>query len=415
MVKAKRILFVISIFSSVFLHTTAAQAQGGGAQLSVGDGSGMPGDSGIVIPVRLTSDDGVGVTGLNFDLSFDAGRLNVQNVAIGGAASSASKTLSWSSPSSGRVRVIIFGLNQTAISNGTVANVTFGVNAGAASGATGLALSNATATDQSGSSVSLSLSSGTFTVIAPPSPPTATNSPVPPTSTATSTTAPKTLPSATPTETATLRPSPTRTATNPSAPSNTPQPSQTSAPATATRTATPTATRTSTTSSGLLSTSTPSGSATATRQASESATQTGDSTQATLLFTQGTATPTATSNPGLLAYVDPLEAAVIATSTALAAGADPHQDVNRPSIPDGEPGNPPAVLSQGVAGPASLADNPRLLTIIILVMGAAGLLLLTPLAVHVVRVRIGKRNYSGDKAESPYGSNSKDEMPLWRR
>ena len=130
----KKLIVLLLITLCTFALAGPVQAQSGGASLSIGDGSGQPGDAGISVSVRLNSDAGTEVSGLNFDVTFDSSRLTVQNVSIGGAASSAGKSLSWSVPSAGRVRVIIFGLNQTAISNGTIAAVVFSVNASAASG-----------------------------------------------------------------------------------------------------------------------------------------------------------------------------------------------------------------------------------------------------------------------------------------
>lgn len=150
----------------------SVSAQSDSANLSVGSGSGLPGASGITIPVSLASQGGTEVTGLNFDLNFDANQLTVQNVSAGSAASSANKSVSWASPSSGAVRVIVFGLNQTPIPNGTVATVTFNVKSSTSPGNSALSLSGATATDSDGGGISLSLSGGFFTVLAPPPTPT---------------------------------------------------------------------------------------------------------------------------------------------------------------------------------------------------------------------------------------------------
>ena len=72
---------------------TAAQAPI--ASLSVGSASGLPRTSGVAVPVSLASQGGAAVTGLSFDLTFDATRLSVAGVSLGSAAASAEKSLSW--------------------------------------------------------------------------------------------------------------------------------------------------------------------------------------------------------------------------------------------------------------------------------------------------------------------------------
>jgi len=173
--KAKIIPAILVLI--VFLGSAiGAEAQSPSATLSSGSGSGMAGDTGISIPVTIYSAPGTQVSGLNFDLTFDSSRLSVSSVNIGSAASSAGKSITESYPSAGTVRVLIFGFNQTAIPNGTVATIVFNVNAIASPGTSSLSLSNAAASDPGGAGVTLSLSNGSFTVTAPPP----TSTPVPP-------------------------------------------------------------------------------------------------------------------------------------------------------------------------------------------------------------------------------------------
>jgi hypothetical protein len=125
--------------------------------------------------------------------------------------------------------------------------------------------------------------------------------------------------------------------------------------------------------------------------------------------------PTPTIDASLVAYVDPLEAAVVATSTALAVQAESQANFSPPSSVIGEAESPPTALTQGppeVLG--YLADNTTLLTILIFGSGIAGTLLLTPLAVYLVRGRIQKANPAGSKSRAPSDPRSKDE-PLRRR
>jgi hypothetical protein len=300
------------ILGLVLLLTPAsALAQSSGATLSAGSGSGSPGDTGISVSVSISSDSGVDVAGLNFDLAYSSSALEVANVTIGSAASGADKLISWSSPSSGRIRVIVFGLNQDSIPNGTVARVSLNVKSSASPGSTSLDILNQAATDPEGSSVPLSANDGSFTVLAPPATAVPTNTSVP---TATNTSPP----------TATDEPSPTHTPT--ATPSNTPDPktgpSSTPRPATATSvppTHTPYPTSThqfsstaTATTAYNASTATPTG--TLIPQASGT-----DQTPTTQPLGSATASPEeATATNEALAELDQ---AVIATSTALASSA----------------------------------------------------------------------------------------------
>ncbi len=202
------------------------------ASLSVGSGSGLPGATGVSVPVSLSSQGGAQVAGLNLDLTFDSSRLAVGSVTIGSAASSAGKSLSWTQPAANRIRVIIVGFNQDAIPDGTVAVVNFNVLGGAAPGTSSLTLSSTAASDPTGNPVPVNASNGSFEVLAPP----ATNTP---TATATSTitptdTATATLggPTNTNTPTRTGTPTPTRTLTpTPGGPTSTAGPTKTRTPA----------------------------------------------------------------------------------------------------------------------------------------------------------------------------------------
>jgi hypothetical protein len=135
------------------------------ASLSVGSASGLPRTSDVAVPVSLASQGGAEVAGLSFDLTFDSSRLSVAGVSIGSAAASAGKLLSWNLVSANRIRVIIFGVNQTAIPDSSVAVVSFNVPAGAPAGTSALTLSNTVASDSDGKPVVRDTSNGSFRVL----------------------------------------------------------------------------------------------------------------------------------------------------------------------------------------------------------------------------------------------------------
>jgi hypothetical protein len=221
------------LLSVILLLTIVGDVTAGSptAVISAGSGSGNPGDTNISVPVRLNSQDGAQVAGLDFVLSFDSNRLNVFEITIGSAAKSVGKDIGWSHLSSDRVKVIIFGLNQNAIPNGKVANVIFKVLAGAAPGTSPLTLSNATASDPNGDGIAVRLNNGSFTVLSPPPSITPTTAPSDtPAATSTPTSAHTDTPI--PTFTSTIAPtiSPTPTVTPSIGPSPTGKPSTTPTP-----------------------------------------------------------------------------------------------------------------------------------------------------------------------------------------
>lgn len=375
----KKLFGVLFSACVLFAVTLSAQAQTCGASLSAGSASGIPGDSDIVIPVRLDPDEGIEITGLNFDLTFDTNRLSIQNVTIGSAASSAAKTLSWLSPSSGRIRVIIFGLNQTAIPNGVMAKVTFSVNTGADPGSSSLSLSNATATDQNGVSVPLSLSPGTFTIPAPP----------PPTSTATVTQTPH--PSATMTRTATIQPT------------NTTNPIDTQVVnATATRTPPPTATQAPTFASGSTLQPSPTGITISTENAALS-----NSPTPTLIAgaDQESSATDATQALASIPLDDSLELAVIATSTALAEQEPSTKDANDDAADVDTDTYPGDLLKNQIT---DLLNNSSLMTSLFLGTGIVNALLVPPVAIYLYRNRTTFSKHS-KKARSPHSPGRQDQ------
>src|SRR3970040_726760 len=159
------------VIAALFL-TLASTASAGApsALIDVGNGSGNPGDTGIVVAVSLASDPGANVASLDFDLSFDSSRLAYVSTATGPAASAAVKDAQGNLISPGTIRVIVFGLKTNVIGDGVVAIISFNVLGGAAPGDSSLSLSNTTVSDNSPTPqpVVHGTDDGTFTVIQPP-------------------------------------------------------------------------------------------------------------------------------------------------------------------------------------------------------------------------------------------------------
>ncbi len=132
------------------------------ATITVGDGSGQPGNT-VTLNISLSSSP-QNVVGTDFTLTYDTDMLDFQSMAIGSAASAASKMLSSNEPSDGTVKAVVFGLNTTAIADGVIATITFTVNSNAANGDTAITVSSVNCTDADANSVAATGVNGTVTV-----------------------------------------------------------------------------------------------------------------------------------------------------------------------------------------------------------------------------------------------------------
>ncbi|MCH7588968.1 MAG: S-layer homology domain-containing protein [Chloroflexi bacterium] len=129
--------FALSILFTLFI-VIGARASSGAITLRAGEGIGSPGLEGLVIPIDLTSEVGTDVAALNFNLYFDANQLVITDVSAGSAAVAAGKEVVSSLIDAGTVRVVVYGLNQSTIGDGTIVNIVFNILPNAALGATAL-------------------------------------------------------------------------------------------------------------------------------------------------------------------------------------------------------------------------------------------------------------------------------------
>jgi hypothetical protein len=151
-------------FTVLLLGPGAMAAPTPAARLSAGQVSGEPGQAGLVLAIDLTSDPGVEVAALGFDLHYDPAGLIIQDTTAGQAALAAGKQVASSNPAQGTLRVIVYGLNQNAISDGGVVKVTFDIHSEAPPGVLPLTFSDASAASPGASLVALNTLSGSVTV-----------------------------------------------------------------------------------------------------------------------------------------------------------------------------------------------------------------------------------------------------------
>lgn len=77
----------------------------------------------VAVPIEFAPDTAAGASGLQFDLQFDPAQFEIDSVTAGDAAVQGDKDVMWSEPAAGQLRVLVAGMNQTTIPEGTVVSV----------------------------------------------------------------------------------------------------------------------------------------------------------------------------------------------------------------------------------------------------------------------------------------------------
>lgn len=154
---------------------TQAWATGASATLSVPAVMAPEAGNALSVPVILNVEPGLKVAGLQFDLEFEPEVFDLDvasgaAVKPGSAATAAEKQASYSVLSPGKVRILVFGINQTVLASGEVAVIQFGLTRNNARPTEPLKLQNAILSDLSGSRVPETANDGAvrFSAEAPP-------------------------------------------------------------------------------------------------------------------------------------------------------------------------------------------------------------------------------------------------------
>jgi hypothetical protein len=157
----KNLICYIIVLTFTLLLTSNLNA----ATLTNGSESGSPGNKNISIPINLTSAPGEKVCGFNFDLNFDSTKLSFKEVALGSVATQVGKSLSYSQPNSNTIRVVVVGLNQNVIGDGTALNFTFDILNNAPAGKTELTITKPSLSDPNGKSLAVNVGGGALEVL----------------------------------------------------------------------------------------------------------------------------------------------------------------------------------------------------------------------------------------------------------
>ena len=111
----KKVIFVFGIISLLISINTSYGLAPAALDFSSGV-SGYPGDT-VFLDIALTNNFDF-VAGLNFDVDYDAGILELVDIQIGAAADAAGKSVEYNNIYQGKERCIIYGINQNHIADG---------------------------------------------------------------------------------------------------------------------------------------------------------------------------------------------------------------------------------------------------------------------------------------------------------
>jgi hypothetical protein len=112
------------------------------ASLALGEGTAIPGWVPSYVPVSMVPAGGETIAALQFDVVFDPAAVAYGHVDAGSAATAAGKSVDATLLEPGRLRVVIAGLNLTAIDAGLVAGVYLSLATTAGAGPHMLSLEN---------------------------------------------------------------------------------------------------------------------------------------------------------------------------------------------------------------------------------------------------------------------------------
>jgi uncharacterized protein (TIGR03437 family) len=154
-------LFVtqIALFAAIVLLGGGANAVA--SQLTISNQSGAAGAS-VLVPVAFLSQQSL-VSGIQFDVQYDNTVLNV-GVILGDAAANAGKGFYALNVADNTKRILISGLNQNVIADGTLVSLSINISPGASGGSYQLSLLNAAATNASAQPIAVTTASAALAV-----------------------------------------------------------------------------------------------------------------------------------------------------------------------------------------------------------------------------------------------------------
>ncbi|MCM8813814.1 MAG: Ig-like domain-containing protein, partial [Candidatus Omnitrophica bacterium] len=119
-------------------------------------------DASVAVPLTIASQPQQIATGLNFDVRYDSTKFALSTVTPGSVVAQANKSLLFSTPSVGVVRVVVFGLNQTTLADGELAIIALNILAGAPIQQETLTIENYYASDAMAQNITIQATNGSI-------------------------------------------------------------------------------------------------------------------------------------------------------------------------------------------------------------------------------------------------------------
>lgn len=156
-----------AVSSLLLASATSVAAQQ--STLSLGSGSATPGGS-VALNLTLSDSGGAAPVALQWTMTYPAASITGVTVAAGPSASAAGKSPACTS-STGSTTCVLFGMNQSVISDGIVATATFNVSSSATGSSFAVQISSVAASTLAGNLIAGAGQGGTISISQPPPPP----------------------------------------------------------------------------------------------------------------------------------------------------------------------------------------------------------------------------------------------------
>lgn len=141
---------------ALFAAVTPARA----ATLSVGEVSGLPGQSQLALPLSLALASGEQVSAFSVDVRFDPAVTQCSAVVLEPSVLALNKQAQTNQIAPGHLRLIVYGTDRQVLSSGRLAQCVVGIAADASAGSSVVSLQSGMGTDPNGAEQSLALTDG---------------------------------------------------------------------------------------------------------------------------------------------------------------------------------------------------------------------------------------------------------------
>ena len=124
-------------------------------------------NSKIVVPINILPEEGEQISCLQLDVRYDPEKINLDNVLIGDSALKSEKEIEYAKIGDDTIRILLHGLNNTIMSQGTIAKLECSLTQIASAGPSPLMLLNTVASDPSAKATPIAAKDNAIVIEAP--------------------------------------------------------------------------------------------------------------------------------------------------------------------------------------------------------------------------------------------------------